>query len=753
MQIPKILPSAVGKRNLTVCATIFMVVLTMLCLFVSQPLFLRQLDNRIYDVLLLTSEKIEPSPVPVIIDIDEESLQRFGQWPWPRYRLASLLEAATSRGAAAIALDILLAEPDRSSPGNIRESLYNDLGLSIDFTGLPPDFQDYDSYLAGQIATLPVVLAMYARFNEKFAQIAAQITEEERTIPNGEPGEFPRGVSLIERSRPGDIAASATIHQAPGASMPLKGLRDAAPLGLINVNPDSDGFVRRVPMLVSIGNRTYVNLALRALMVALDQDNLFAITGPDGLESIRVGEFSLPVSPEGNFIIPFTGPRGQYPYISAARLLDGSLPDDAFAGSILFVGTSAPGLMDFRAIPFDRVFPGVEIHAAVLDAILSGRSIVAPFWTPGLIAIAIIVSGLISGLIFAFASPKIYVPAATVLFAGLLGGSWKLFASGLFISPLYPTLTVAAQGVLMLVLRFWQEERQKQVLRRAFSRYVAPEVVRRITEHHGDLLAGEERELTIMFTDIRGFTNISEKLDPHQIVSLLNRYFTPMTALVRNSGGTLDKFIGDALMAFWNAPLPVENHPSLAVEGALAMQEELARLNHSLTKDFGVSIRMGAGVHTGKVYVGNMGSKDFVNYTIIGDNVNLTSRLEGLCAQFGLQTVVSFDTMRLCLDSGIQNVKFQPIDILRVKGRKQPVSVFTALRPEEYDRRSIELAAYATALAHYQNGEFQDAFDGFAPLAEQYPDTRLYDIYHRRIAHLLENPPREWNGVWTLETK
>ena len=750
--LPAILKGAFSKKTMATAAALGLVIAAMLGLYVSQPLFLRQLDNRIYDAFLHAVEKPAPSPVPVIIDIDEESLALYGQWPWPRYRMAALLNAALERDAAAVALDILLAEPDRSSPRNIREYLRGDLDLAIDFSGLPPEFEDYDRLLADTVRDRPVILGMYARFGEDARGFPEKPGETE-TARGGKSGPPPKGITVVERSRPGDMPANSRIHQGNGATVPLEALREAAPLGLINMNPDSDGFVRRVPLLAQADGRTYANLALRALMVALERDSIIADAGPDGLESIRVGSYTIPVSPQGDFAVPFTGPRGQYRYVGAARLLDGSLPPDAFTGNILFVGASAPGLLDIRATPFDRVYPGVEVHAATLDAILGGRSIVVPAWTPGFTVLAVILAGLIAGVTFAFARPTIYAPAALLLFGGLLGGAWKSFEAGLFLSPLYPVLTVAVQGVLMLALRFWHEERQKLVLRRAFSRYVAPEVVRRITEHQGDLFSGEERTLTIMFTDIRGFTSISEKLDPRQVVSLLNRYFTPMTALVRDSGGTLDKFIGDALMAFWNAPLPLENHPVHAVRTALAMQEELTGLNTRLREDFGVTIHMGAGVHTGKAYVGNMGSEDLVNYTLIGDNVNLTSRLEGLCAQFGLHTVVSGDTVRLCREAGIADAEFQPIDNLRVKGREKPVFIFTAMRPEEAERRRPELAAYAAALLRYQNGEFEEALRGFSELAAAFPAMGLYAVYRSRVECLLANPPAEWDGVWTLENK
>ena len=317
-------------------------------------------------------------------------------------------------------------------------------------------------------------------------------------------------------------------------------------------------------------------------------------------------------------------------------------------------------------------------------------------------------------------------------------------------SPLYPLLTVLAVGGALLPLRFRQEERQKVVLRRSFARYVAPEVVERIAKLEGDIFAGEELEVTIMFTDIRGFTTLSETMTPQEIVAMLNSYFTPMTALVRKRRGTLDKFIGDALMAFWNAPLPVEGHPRLAVETALLMQEKLNELNQQPERHhFNQALAMGVGVNTGKAYVGNMGSRELLNYTFIGDNVNLTSRLEGLCSAYGVGVVVSEETRRRCGEA----FGFQTLDLLRVKGKKQPVLVFNPLWPDQARERLGELEAHAQALDLYQGGSFEEARSIFADLTSEFPMVKLYHIYLDRCRDLAAAPPADWDGVWTMTSK
>ena len=274
-------------------------------------------------------------------------------------------------------------------------------------------------------------------------------------------------------------------------------------------------------------------------------------------------------------------------------------------------------------------------------------------------------------------------------------------------------------------------------------------MVKQISKRQGDLLAGENRELSILFTDIRGFTSLSESLSPQDVVQLLNRYFTPMTAIVRNRKGTLDKFIGDALMAFWNAPLDVPNHPALAVDAALCMQEQLEALNVEIEASFGIRLAMGAGIHTGQAYVGNMGSDDLINYTLIGDNVNLASRLEGLCKRYGAPVVVSEHTMQGCGDA----FAFVHLDVLRVKGKTKPVSIYWPMRLGTDEVFQQTMPQWMTARSQYEQGDFAGAAAGFAALAAAHPAVRLFGLYHERSLTLAQSPPRDWEGIWTMEGK
>ena len=709
------------------------IIVAMLALFIAQPRLLRQLDLKVYDTLLPLRKNPEPSPLPVIVDIDEASLAAYGQWPWARYLLADLLDKITKQGAAAIGVDILLAEVDRSSPQQIRNDLKRDKNVNLDFKALPEALLDYDKLLAQSLQTSPVVLGAYASFSGA-------------SMP---PEKLPPSVTIVARGKADALSFETHMLKAKSATLPLEVLQQQAPIGIINMSPDMDGLVRQLPLVLWLGDTAYPALSLRTLMKAMGTERLTALSGPDGLEALRVGDYTIPVTPQGSMFIPFQGPRKTYPYISAKDVLQNNLPENLLQDRIVFLGTSAPGLLDIRATPLDRVFPGVEVHAAAIDAITSENNISVPPWSPGAQIIGIVLFGLGAALAFGFARPQIYAPVAIILIALAVYLSRYFFMQGLFLSPVYVLLTVAAQGTTLLFIRFLQEERQKLLIRNTFSRYVSPEVVKQVTKLSGDIFAGEERELSIIFTDIRRFTSISEGLSPQQVVDLLNRYFTPMTAIVRQEKGTLDKFIGDALMAFWNAPVEVPDHPARAVSAALAMQNRLQTMNDELETEFGIRLAMGVGVHTGNAYVGNMGSDDLVNYTLIGDSVNLAARLEGLCSQYGVGIVVSEQVQAHCNEL----FGFQFLDTLRVKGKQQPVKIYTPMQLEQWKARQEEMEKWQEAYNHYLAGDFASAAKSFNHLSQRFPSMHLYAMYAQRSCALQKQGLEQWDGIWNADKK
>ncbi len=718
----------------------------MMVLYVVQPGILQQSDRLIYDIFLRANGGGTPSPTPALIDLDEQSLQEFGQWPWPRHLVAKLVSILTESGAASIGLDILLAEPDSTSMKNIQNSFKRHFDINIPLDSIPTNLQDNDLILASIVAQTPTVLGAYTRFVGE-------------TIPL--PRDLPVTEGIVDRLLPNGKNPRQFLLKAPSATLPLPELRKVAPMGSLNVAPDSDGIIRSVPLIIQSDGRIFISLSLRSLMRGMGINTLMLVGGPDGLEALRFGKYTVPVTPDGRFMVPFRGPRGYYPTFRAADILNRKIPAEELQGRVFIVGTSAPGLLDIRATPFDSVYPGAEVHTTVIDAILSKRHIIMPSWIPGAQIASIGLVGLLGTTIFGIAAASVYLPILLMLVSGSLWGSWSIFQKGIYISPLYTLLTVTALAIVLLAVRFWQEAQQKRTLRNAFSRYIAPDMVARIVDRGEAVLAGEERIATLMFTDIRGFTTMSEGLSPDQVVGALNRYFTPMTSIIRNNSGTLDKFIGDAIMAFWNAPLDVPRHELCAIRSAMLMQEALIELNKELKEDLNITIKMGAGVHTGKVYVGNMGSAELLDYTCIGDTVNLASRLEGLCPVYGFGVVTSQITADYCEafargEDGLPPEEipyFLPLDAIRVKGKNEPVEICAPIDQEEAKARHAEIQDFLQAKEAYKKGDFATAKEGFAKLHHAFPDSILYTLYAERSEHLLEETPENWEGVWTFTKK
>lgn len=699
------------------------------CAFLAQPHFARRLDGAIYDGFMTSAGRRPVHPAPLIVDIDEKSLEKLGQWPWPRSLFAALIEKIGSAGAAAIGVDIIQREPDGASPLNVAARLKEDFGATLDLSGLPARLLDNDLLFRDVIATRPVVLGALALFGagEKL------------------PAKMPPSIGLAEKKPAGAPAPRDTIARADGLLLPHPSFGGAAPVGTINAAFTEEGTVHSVPLLIRAGDNVYAALSLRVLLAALGKGTLRLVADKDGLAEFRAGEHRLPVGHDGSFRPVYRGPARSYPYISASDVLSGQRGGEDLAGRIVFVGSSSAGLRDLVATPFDPATPGVEVHATIVDNILSGESIASPWWAPGFQLAAIFFLTAACAPLFAFFPAWAYAPLSLCLVGGSVWGSWELFRAGMWISPLYGSSSLLLTAGAILPLRFWREERGRRQLKAAFSRYVAPEVVARIAARGGRPLDGEQKEATILFTDVRGFTALSEKLAPDQIVRLLNDYFTPMTRCVIEREGTLDKFIGDALMAFWNAPLDVRDHQFKAVSAAMAMQSALGKLRRDFMARFGVEIHMGAGINCGLVHVGNMGSRELLDYTCIGDNVNLASRLEGLCRQYGADIIASHAVQLACAGK----LPFRLLDRIRVKGRREPVSIYSPLSADEEPAQ-----AWEEALDAYFAGDFARAAALFRKTGSTHPElVQACRLFCERCRNMARNPPPNWDGVWTYNTK
>jgi adenylate cyclase len=739
--LPRLL-KVFGKKNRATLFTGCLITLLTAGLYIFKPGYFSILEYKLYDAVFQKTYSENRSDAVAVVDIDEYSLDRFGQWPWPRYRVALLLQKIHMAGASAVGVDILFAEPDGTSPLVLQQSLKKDLHLDVSFSGLPQGLMDNDRLLANILQQGSFVLGYSFIFDPR--------SSEKKKM-------FPPDLKAVEIKSPGAGPASSYLFQARNLIPPLPVLlQQGTPAGFMNTVTDPDGVLRRTPLLIAMDQTVYPQLALSTLLTAFrDQipDPIIRTTR-GGIESIKIGNTVVPLQSNGSMLINYRGPSRTFPYLSAGKILEDKINSSELKGKIVFLGTSAAGLKDIRISPLDQVFPGVEVHATIVDNILTNDVIHRPDWIPGLEFLCILFWGLATTFLIGWAGAGFTLPVTVLLGVSVWYGSvWALGHLNIWISHFFPMLVLLLNFSILNMQKFWISEKRKKFFRSAFSKYVSKSVVDQLAENPEKLsLDGEEKQISILFSDIRGFTALSERLSPTQVTMLLHDYFTPVTQIIIDNQGTHDKFLGDAVMCFWNAPLDVVQHERLAVKAALEIIALLPDLNKGFEDKFGVRLDIGIGLHSGLCRVGNMGSDNIFDYTIIGDNVNLASRLEGLTKFYGVQLVVS-ETM---LNADAKDLLIQELDMVRVKGKNKPVRIFTVYPSSDGDpgQRKKEIQTYTKGLNHYRDRSFDKADKIFAELVSHYPDRKIYAIYQERCAVFIKNPPDDaWDGVFSHTSK
>lgn len=626
-----------------------------------------------------------PVELPVrIVDIDDATLAEIGQWPWPRDKIAELADRLAQMGAAAIAFDVLFPEPDRLSPRRIARALPELAAGGIDPESLP----DNDARLAETIARTPTVLGFAV------APRAGALPDQPKA-----------GFALVG----GDPLGA--VPRMPGAVMSLPEF-NAAALGLGSISLDPGGTVdsvRRLPLLWSNGEALFPSLALEALRVATGEGTyvVFGAEGPGkAVEAIRLGGFEVPTTGDGALWLYYQ-PTPDNLYVSARDVLgdDPSAVAPLIAGNIVFIGTSATGLLDIRGTPLGINMPGVEIHVQSLQQILTGKFLTRADWVLGLEILVALVIGLIVVLTVPLTGPFVGLAVGGVLAASIAASSVIAFnRSGLLIDPSYTLISGILVYTAMVFFQFLIADADKRKIRGAFANYVAPTLLEEIEKSSDDLrLGGENRELTILFCDIRNFTTLSEQTTPEQLVDILNTLFSALGREITDQLGTIDKFMGDAIMAFWNAPVDVPGHPRRACIAALAMRERLDELNAA--DAFGLrggdsqfdTIAIGVGMATGEALVGNMGLETRFDYSCVGDPVNTASRIEGACKAVGYGILVSGETRAQASD-----LAFLPAGAIALKGKAEREPIFAVVGDAtlaESDRFKALAQAHDEAIA------------------------------------------------------
>ena len=739
--------SARTDRRASLPGVIAVMLVALLALF--PPPFLAPALQRMSFAMFDGFQRFEPRPYEDagvrVVDIDEETIRRLGQWPWPRTDIAALTDKLAAAGAAAIAFDVVLSEPDRTSPPTLAKRLALDAEARATLERLP----DNDALLAKSFANAPVVTGFFLTHDAY-----------RRTVQ-------PKAGFALSGGEPTRLAGFSD------AIPPLPALGAAAQgNGFVSIATDSDAIVRRATLIARNGTSIVPSLSLDALRVAQGAGSVIVKTGDASGEiggagdvvSLKVGQFEVPTTRSGDLWMRYTAPvPGRV--IPAWKILTGALSPaqlkSEVEGRILFVGAGAIGLRDLVATPLQDRELGVMIHAQAAEQIILGHFLVRPDWAPGLEIVLLLILGI--GL--AVLLPKIgavkgaIVGVTAIVLTG--AGSWYAYTAHHFLlDPTWPALGVVAAYLVQTILTFYREEQQRAYIHHAFDRYLSPELVRRIADDPALLeLGGVERNMSVLFADIRSFSRISERLAPNEVIAFLVRFLTPMTDLLLGYQATIDKYIGDAILAFWNAPLDDPDHHINAARAALAMQVRLTALNEEMIgRGDGTwpgEVKIGIGLNSGPCCVGNIGSERRLSYSLIGDPVNLASRLEGLSKYYGVSILMGNE-----LAQHLGEFATLPIDRVRVVGRDAAETVHVLLGDEAV-RGSAEFEAYAkghqAALDAYFARDWGTAAalnDSNEQLAARFGLTKLVMLYRERIADFAANPPlTNWDGVFAASSK
>ena len=710
------------------------------------PVPIRELRLRTFDTFQLLDPRVKKIKPVTIVDIDEKSLAKLGQWPWPRTTIADLIINLTNLGAVVIGFDVVFSEPDRLNPDVAARTMrYLDEVTRSKLRDLPSN----DQVLADAIRRSRVVLGETGMPDVRI--------ESDESLP------FTPVATLGK-----EVDPLLFLHQFMGLLRNVPVIEKAAAgRGLITIVPERDGIIRRVPMVLQAQDHTMPSLSLEILRVVTGTPTILIRSDDAGIRSIKLRGLEIPTDSHGQLWVHFARQdRDRSIYVSAADVLDNKVPVDKIKGKLVLIGTSAAMLNDIKTTPVSPVMPGVEIHAQVLESALTGGFVQQPSYGIALEFLAALIAGL---FVIAFApnlGPARLVALGALFASGLIGASWYVYQEHRqLLDFTYPLMSTTAIYLMLIFSSFVREQAQRKQIRGMFTQYMSPELVEQLAQSPEKLvLGGEEREMTIMFSDVRGFTTISEtyKHDPQGLITLMNRFLTPLTNVIRARKGTIDKYMGDAIMAFWNAPLDDNEHEINACEAAVGMLEKIDEVNKDREREAAeggrvyIPLNVGIGLNTGIGVVGNMGSDQKFNYSVLGDSVNLASRLEGQTKEYGFPIIVGSRTALAVKDQ----FAILELDFIMVKGKTEPEVIYAiagredVARSERFQRLrnlTIEmLACYRSrdwdgALAAIERGRKTD---------EAHSLELLYELYEERIEAYRQNPPPEdWNGAYQLLTK
>lgn len=705
------------------------------------------IQHKAFDAFFRLKPRIyEQLPVR-IVDIDDESLSRLGQWPWPRTQVARLVRRLNALGASTIAFDAVFAEPDRTSPASILP-IWPQTAEVRALRKRTKELPDHDRIFAKAISEANVVTGFV-------------LTGEENRV-------MPASKASFAFAGDGPLTY---LRNFPGAVTNLPELEKAASgNGSFSFIPEQDGMIRRAPMLFRHGNKLFPSLSAEAIRVAQGVAN-YAVKSSGasgetgfgahtGISKIKIGSFIIPTDATGRIWVYFTKTVPERT-IPVWRIFEKDFDPAEVEGAIIFVGTSASGLKDLRTTPLNPAMPGVEIHANIAEQILSGTYLSRPDWADGAEVLYMLALGLILLVLLPLLGAFWCALVGIAGIAAAVGISWHAFSARQYLlDPVFPCLAVIFVYMSSSLISYLKSETERRQVRNAFNRYMHPKLVAELAKHPEKLrLGGETRDMTILFCDIRGFTTISEQFDAHGLTQMINRFLTPMTEIIMERLGYIDKYIGDCIMAFWNAPLDDADHASNACVAAISMIERLTERNKAWRAEAEaegrkyIPINIGIGLNTGPCCVGNLGADQRFNYSVLGDDVNLSSRLEGQSKTYGVNIVIGPRTRNQA--PGFATLE---LDLLRVKGKTVPVHIYTLLGGHKLnvsENFQTHRHDHDMMIMAYRSQKWKEAREFLEKCRHTpLPLKVLYDLYDARISDFEANPPdKDWDGTFTATSK
>ncbi|MEE8300054.1 MAG: adenylate/guanylate cyclase domain-containing protein [Desulfatiglandales bacterium] len=742
----------INPLSLTVYLT-FLIIL----LFLIGPPFLEIVELKTLDLRFKSRGIRKGSDAVVLAVIDEKSLDKEGRWPWPRSKIAGLIDYLSDDGAKVIAFDIGFLEPDENNNLSFIQQ------LEAKVASLKLKSKELDSFLdkSKVLANNDLILANAIKRSKAkvilgyffhMSQKALGYKIERETIDNNIAQISGSRYSIIQFYQEEPNIDSYFESYSPEVNLSILN-QSADSSGHFNMFPDIDGTVRWIPLIIKCGQDIFPALAIRSIWHYLDQPPLIVKIASYGVEGVQMGQINIPTDESGQMMINYLGPPKVFPHYSIADIINNKIPKGEFKDKIVIAGATAIGIYDLRSTPFSTIYPGLEIHATVIDNILQKQFLFRPKWTKIFDLLAIILIGIIMGFVIPRLSAVKGILFAIGLFMAYIFFSRLLFVKyGLWFNITYPLAALIVIYISLTIYKYMSEERERKKIKGAFTYYVSSSVVNEMLKHPEKLkLGGDRKDLSVLFSDIRGFTTIAEGLTPEDLVHLLNEYLTVMTDIVFKYDGTLDKYMGDAIMAIYGAPLDLPDHPLKACQSALEMIKELKRLNQKWIGEGKQPMDIGIGINTSPMMVGNMGSVQRFDFTVMGDSVNLGSRLEGANKSYKTNIIISEFTFERVKNE----LACMELDSVRVKGKKQPVRIYNLIGDKDLpDIQETVINQFNQAVSLYKERKWDEAIHIFENITVMDPNLYAAEAYIERCLDLKKKPPSaDWDGVYEMTTK